>query len=89
MSHNNSKNGDKKHGRSKDQCKAYAMRGQREKNKLKKLLRHIRRYGAMDHTAVHFWNNFPARVMAGLDPITPVKSKCKRSPPKTPMRAGQ
>ena len=36
--------GVKKAGRNKDWCKAYRTRGQREKNKLRKLKKHIARH---------------------------------------------
>lgn len=38
---NKSKNGNKTHGRNAAWCKAYRLRGQREKNKLKRLARHL------------------------------------------------
>lgn len=47
----------RKIGRNADWCKAYKGRNQRERNKAKKLLRHIDRYGATDHMAVHCYNN--------------------------------
>lgn len=38
------KNGDKKKGRNAKWCQAYRMRGQREKNKAVRLLRHLLRF---------------------------------------------
>jgi len=34
----------KKHGRNKDWCKAYSLRKQRERNKIKRLARHLARF---------------------------------------------
>ncbi len=38
------KSGNKKHGRSKAWCERYRARGQREKNKLKKIRRHLKKF---------------------------------------------
>ena len=38
------KSGNKKHGRSKEKCLAYKARGQRERNKLRKLHKHVRKH---------------------------------------------
>ena len=37
-----SKNGNRKHGRSKDKCQRYKAKGTREINKLKKAKRHLK-----------------------------------------------
>lgn len=78
----------RKIGRNKKWCEAYRNRHQRERNKVKKLLRHIRRYGTTDHMAVHTYNNLP--VIDGkpyeLLSITPTKSRHKRKAPRVPMR---
>ncbi|KKN90112.1 hypothetical protein LCGC14_0232250 [marine sediment metagenome] len=38
------KSGNKKHGRNKRACEAYHARGQREKNKILKIKRHLKKY---------------------------------------------
>lgn len=40
-------------------CQAYRNRGQRELNKVKRLLRHFRRNGFRDAVAVHAYNSLP------------------------------
>lgn len=69
----------RKYGRNADWCKAYRARGQREKNKIKKVLRHILRYGATDHMAVHYYNNLPHFYDKPVEyrSITPVKREGK------------
>ena len=42
--HRKGKSGNKKHGRSAKWCQAYRSRGQREKNKAKRLVRHLEKY---------------------------------------------
>lgn len=79
------KKSSKKIGRNADWCKAYRMSGTREKNQLRRLLRHTRRYGTTDHMAVHFFNNAPQRVILGLPALTPTKSLAKRIAPKVAM----
>lgn len=62
----------RKYGRNKQWCEAYRARGQRERNKVRKVLKHILRYGATDHMAVHFYNNLPqAPKPEGFKSITP------------------
>jgi hypothetical protein len=41
----------RKHGNKKVSCQAYRSRGQREKNKKVKLLRHVRLHGRNDNSA--------------------------------------
>lgn len=48
-----------KFGRNADWCKAYRSRNQREKNKAKRLIRHLARFPS-DPCAVHCYNNLPA-----------------------------
>lgn len=64
----------RKYGRNKAWCEAYRLRRQRERNKIAKLLRHIARVGATDHTAVHCYNNLPDDLKpADRRRISPVK----------------
>jgi hypothetical protein len=80
----------RKIGRNKKWCEAYKNRGQRGINKVAPLLRHIKRYGTTDHTAVHCYNNLSARGKPpDLLTVTPVKSAHKRIPPARPMNAKQ
>lgn len=75
----------RKIGRNADWCKAYRASSRRERNKAKKLLRHIGRYGATDHCAVHCYNNLLMTVKPkDRLTITPVKTKCKRIKPASP-----
>lgn len=71
----------KKHGRNANWCKAYKLSGRREKNKAKRLLKHIDRYGTADHCAVHRFNNLslldrPPEAKAN---ITPTRGKRKKA----------
>lgn len=51
----------KKHGRNKVQCAAYKARGQREKNKAKKMAKHIAAHPG-DSAAAHKIKNLRPRV---------------------------
>jgi hypothetical protein len=76
----------RKHDRNTKWCEAYRNRGQREINKVRKLLRHIRRYGSTDHVAVHCYNNLPMRGKpTTLLTITPIRTAHRRIPPAHPM----
>lgn len=46
------KNGNKKHGRNKKRCEAYRRSNQREKNKIKKMLKHLARHHETDTDAI-------------------------------------
>lgn len=49
---------ERKHGRNADGCKTYYMNGTREKNKARKILRHLRRYPD-DETAQAAFKRLP------------------------------
>ncbi len=76
----------RKIGRNLKWCQAYRSRGQREQNKIAKLLQHLGRYGMTDHMAVHFYNNLPMRGKP-KDRLTiaPIPTLCKRIPPAQAM----
>lgn len=76
----------RKHGRNAMWCQGYRNSETRAKNKAKKMLRHIARYGTTDHTAVHCYNNLHIYARdKGPKSLTPTKSKCKRIAPRSPM----
>lgn len=73
----------RKYGRNAKWCDAYKVSGTREKNKARKLARHIKRYGTTDHMAVHRFNNLPelAKRVTGTQSFSPTPSKHKRKEP--------
>jgi hypothetical protein len=77
----------RKVGRNAAWCKAYRGRGQRERNKALKLLRHFKRHGFVDAGAVACYNALPVLAKpTGSRAIlmsAPTKHKC--IPPASPM----
>lgn len=60
MANKNDKGGGaRKYDRNRVWCQAYRNRGQRERNKVRRLLRHFRRYGVCDPCAASCYNNLP------------------------------
>lgn len=69
----------RKIGRNAKWCQNYRLRQQGERNKAKKLLRHFKRYGYANASAVHCYNNLPMLVKpAGLLTVTLTPSKAKQ-----------
>lgn len=76
----------RKIGRNKDWCKAYRNRNQRERNKVKKLLRHFKRYGTASAPAVHCFNELPMNMKpAEWRSVTLMKPVGKHIAPKEKM----
>jgi hypothetical protein len=76
----------RKYDRNRPWCQSYRNSGRRERNKVLKILRHIKRYGATDHIAVGVYNRLPMQGKpADARQITPVKSTAKRIPPHVAM----
>ncbi len=52
----------RKYGRNQKWCDAYKARQQREKNKITKLMKHFKRYGYANASAIRAYDNLPMNL---------------------------
>jgi hypothetical protein len=72
------KNKSRKLNRNTKWCEAYRNRSQREKNKAKRLLRHFKRFGYANASAVHCYNNLPVNTKPADLRTVPLELSKKR-----------
>lgn len=77
--------GAKKYGRNAAWCKAYRASARREKNKILRLVKHLKRF-PQDGKAVYVLNNLPYDKPEGWWKVVAKKSNAKRKAPRIPMR---